>query len=80
MGDISFYASHALQIFAETMDEVKRAAREFGGHSKDARRDLFAAAALTGMGPWTPNAGTTRAEWAVREADALLSELDKEPG
>lgn len=47
-------------------------------------RDLFAAAALTGMGTWaagmvigSPTSFEARAKWACQQADAMLRERGK---
>lgn len=53
----------------------------FGGMTL---RDLFAAAALTGIGTWSagssiisPAAQRERAQWAYEQADAMLRERGK---
>jgi hypothetical protein len=41
------------------------------------KREYFAAAALTGMGMWSPTSSVAgveaRAEWAFRQADAMIA-------
>jgi hypothetical protein len=60
-------------------------------HKDHSARDLFAMAALVGMGTWSPNgddgisrgmntptAHKNRAEWAYRQADAMLKARKQE--